>query len=667
MGIPHKSFVEPIDSVPDQAPVELAPSAAPSAVPGITQSPMASLSQTDPSFAQPPPGYMPGPTSYMKMFDDESPSSKFFMALASYGQDMPVSMKLKMAELQANKQLQETKMGWDNFYVGTAKARQVMTQQNRDAMMAGLESMPKLKYQISAIADPVERKAYAQSASTWLNSVSPGLGDHMMKFADNPALGYAMDGLADDPEYGDAFKEVIARVGIPNAYSHKDWLQVANARNHDMMNAIVLNHFNDEDSKKLHSGKMTEEEFRTAHSNASKDALVRGRIQQRDLLGMKLYMSSEEGVAQMAQHGVQTNKAALAHQIKQKSASPQDQAYEERKAILAQPNARTILGEDVYNKLTEDQEIFLGSRNKRNNLEESSPGNPVNLRFSILTGQKYKTVGEIANIKDPAEKAQMQKLAEQAQRESDENRPLAGAHAQDERVADPTGYYDMAHFNKTGRLKPVRGRFSKEQLFSDKTIAKVSEKARDEIKTYNLIEESSKSIFEVARKAYKPVNGITETARAMAETLLIKAAGDPSMLSDPLVIQAKQSFPELNEYLSQREALLGKFARTVSGEVGVLTDQDVGRVRNLFVTRGDAQRTIDAKEKALNKLMALNARFMKEVLGGADPDALRSSKEYQSAKYGILGTPGSVKQETSEAKPQGKGVDGLMADLEAGK
>lgn len=627
--------------------------------PGLDVAP-AGLPMTNRAFPEPPPGYMPGPTSATKMFDEESLMYKVGTTLMSIARQEPMHMKLKFAQQENDRKNQETKLGWDNFYKSAAQATMVMQKQNRDAMMAGLEAMPKLKYQVAAITDPAERQAYAKSAAAWLNSTSPGIGEHLMKFAENPALGYAMDGLAEDPDYGDAFKEIIARVGVPEAYTHPQWQKVAAARNHDMMNSIVLHHFNDVNSTKLHAGKMTEDEFRTAHEEAAKDAFVRGRITQRDLLGMKLYLTSTEGVEQMASKGVQTNKAALAHQIKQKEMSPKERQIEARQRLIDDKDQFALLSPAQQNELIEDQKIAQGLMSPRSNPSDT-PNNPFNQRLKTKSRGKLGSLSDIEKL-PKKEQAAAYALADQVQDELDSARAQAGAAAQEDKSADLSDVYDLREFRKSGKLVPMMGDVSVKELRSSKDMRKLSPKMVEEIKTYNALNENFQNIFADAKKAYDPdASWVSKKGRTGAEALLQAAAADPtSVLKAELAASAAESYPELAAYLSARESVLGKFARGVSGEVGVLTDQDAGRVRSMFPRSGDSPSIIRAKEKALKRLMDLNGKFMRETVAGIDPNALRQSKEYKDAVNGIFG---SVKGLDSPSQSTKTGVDALGDEM----
>lgn len=627
----------------------------------------AGLPMTNRAFPEPPPGYMPGPTSAAKMFDEDSLSYKIGTTLMSIAQGEPVHLKLKLAQQEADRKQQETKLGWDNYYKSAAQATMVMQKQNRDAMMAGLEAIPKLKYQVAAITDPVERKAYAKSASAWLNSTSPGMGDHLMKFADNPSLGYAMDGLAEDPDYGDAFKEIIARVGVPEAYSHPQWQKIAAARNHDMMSTVVLHHFNDEDSKKLHAGKMTEDEFRAAHDRASKDALVRGRITQRDVLGMKLYLSSPEGVEQMANNGVQTNKAALAHQVKQKEQGPiaaqQDVEFKKRQEILNDPDREKKYNPAYIKELEESQQIAMKQMAPRSNPSDT-PNNPLNQRLLTRSKGKIGSVADIAKL-PPKEQPAMYAMAEQVQNELDSAKAKAGADAQEGKAADTTGYYNIDTLKKTGKLVPVRGRVSIEDLRSNPAYGKFSPKQIEQLTDMSVVEGSYGQIFDAAKGVYADGGFL----QSQAESALISDPTNP--INAEKIRLAKKYYPELAAYVSRREATLGKFARSISGEVGVLTDQDVVRVRNLFPTAGDPASVIASKKKALEALVKLNKKFLAQVLTGGEFDParafeLKNSDEYINAKEGILG---SVEGLSSQPKKKSakSGVSALIDDMEAGK
>ena len=62
--------------------------------------------------------------------------------------------------------------------------------------------------------------------------------------------------------------------------------------------------------------------------------------------------------------------------------------------------------------------------------------------------------------------------------------------------------------------------------------------------------------------------------------------------------------PEIADYEALRQSMIGPLARAISGEVGVLTDRDIGRAENLLPKVGD---TPKVAEKKLNNLKTIIA------------------------------------------------------------
>jgi hypothetical protein len=604
------------------------------------------------------------------MFDEDSLAYKIGTTLASFGEAVPVHMKLKLAEQDADRKQQETKLGWDNFYQNNAKMRMLQQKHNQEAQMAYFEHLPRFKYQIAAIEDPVQRQQFTELAAKMSDSLYPGGGDFLRYFAKNPASVYDGDDLAEDPDYGPVVKERIAGMGYENWMKSKERESLSATRNFDRL-TFTTGHMPDEAMKQLSAGNMTEKDFRAAYVETLKDSLVQGQITQRGLMAAKMYLNTPEAEEQMAGLGVQTNKAALARQLKEKTQSPRELQAEKNFAQW-----QKIVDTDTSNKAqtqytpqeVADAKESLMVANKqmapRSNPSDT-PNNPLNQRLEMRTKGEIRSVGDIARMPKTRQPA-LYKLAETVQAELDAAKPEAAASAQEGKSADTTGYYDLNALKTTGNLKPVRGRVSIEELRSNSAYGKFNEKQIQALTDMQVVEGSSKQIFDAARKAYAGSGG--SFLQSQAESALMNDPTSPGYAEG--IRLAKKYYPDLSTYLARRESTLGKFARSVSGEVGVLTDQDVIRVRNLFPTAGDTASMIKSKEKALAGLVALNKRFLNHVLTGGEFDTVRASEvrnspQFFDAKEGILGSV-----EGLSAAPRNKpkqGLSSLMDKMEAGR
>ena len=135
------------------------------------------------------------------------------------------------------------------------------------------------------------------------------------------------------------------------------------------------------------------------------------------------------------------------------------------------------------------------------------------------------------------------------------------------------------------------------------------------------------STFEKELKSFKSVGGETEIPTPKT-TEQVKQAGKYSDVeksinlleqnlkqaelkgpaSRPLAfinsLTSGSIFPETADYNSLRKSLIGPLARTISGEVGVLTDKDIARAEGLLPKLTDAAKVRENKLNNLRQLLA---------------------------------------------------------------
>ena len=616
----------------------------------------------DRALPQPPPGYVPGPTSMPSMLNEDSMLYKISTVLQSFGEKVPMQMQLRMAEQEMTQTRDTNKRAWDNYYANISTMRDVQAMHNRDATKALFEVLPFMQNEISKHVDPKERASATAHYAKYAEGLQKGGADLVGLYGSNMSHVMAMQDLIADPDYGPQIQERVAAMGWYEFLKTKEGQQLSLNVQTDRFShqaAKLPGPVQDKIRTSAESGKpMKEAEFKKHYKEHLLDELANGTIRKEGYSAALEHLNTDRGREQMTHIGIETDEMFAKRELKRKERTPEqelkDDAIEMYRNIVAQPE---VFGPAKVREAQENLERFADLRAKQKDMD-ASPNAQFNQILMGVSSGVARTSDDLfvnpQNLKrDQAWHAQtmdiLSKLRAQGAQEVKSNVP-----------ADLTGWYDVGHFGKTGQLLPLKGKIALEDLHTNPNYGKLSDKARDEIKTYNLIEQSSTSIFSAAKKAYSATGIIGKMSQAQAETALVKAAADPSLLNNQLVVLAKEYFPELAEYVSQREAVLGKFARSVSGEVGVLTDQDVGRVRNLFATVGDTPKIIAAKEKALNKLMALNKTFMREVVSGqADADVLRSNPKYRTAVDGIIGSVG-----TPTGKSDSKsGVNSLLDEM----
>ena len=206
---------------------------------------------------------------------------------------------------------------------------------------------------------------------------------------------------------------------------------------------------------------------------------------------------------------------------------------------------------------------------------------------------------------------------------------------------DTSNYILADKLLATGHAIPVRENVTEGELRTNKNFLKVTPEQKKELRELNVSIESTKQIFESAEEAFKG----DSSKMGLSAAELAMTSEESALTLGPKLL-AKQSYPKLAEYVARRESTLGKFARSVSGEVGVLTDQDVGRIRNMFPTATDTKTIRKSKEKSIHALIELNRKFAVEVLAGDlspdEVDTLKRSDKYKNAAQGILGSAEGV-------------------------
>jgi hypothetical protein len=94
--------------------------------------------------------------------------------LASYGESVPVNLKIKMAQQEFDLKQNENKLAWDNYYKSVQQSRAELQQHARAAQQGFLTMWPNIKAQVSSILDPAKRKELSQHWATISESLAPG-------------------------------------------------------------------------------------------------------------------------------------------------------------------------------------------------------------------------------------------------------------------------------------------------------------------------------------------------------------------------------------------------------------------------------------------------------------------------------------------------------------
>lgn len=109
---------------------------------------------------------------------------------------------------------------------------------------------------------------------------------------------------------------------------------------------------------------------------------------------------------------------------------------------------------------------------------------------------------------------------------------------------------------------------------------------------------------EKAKEGLLKIQGVQDNADAIAQkvTELGPDVFGPSARSRGVILGILQKVglaPQITQYEAMRQALIAPLARAISGEVGVLTDRDIGRAEGLLPKIGDSQEEVQRKLETL--------------------------------------------------------------------
>lgn len=647
-----------------------APHEHPGSLPGVTGLGDAAIglyTASEAAMPSPPPGYHPGPLAPVRQEYEDSMLYKVGSVLASYGESVPVNLKIKMAQQEMDLKQQTNKLAWDNYYKSNEVARNLSKAQNRDASKEFLQLLPNMKAQLFSMVGESEekRRPFLNHMKNIAESLHPGGGDLLEFFSGNMSTVFAADAILSHPDksISGQSQALVGQMGYDQWIKSPQHAVVARQMNTDYLTAVV-GRLPKPVHDKLVSKGLPEPEFREL---VKKQAYEQG-MRPVDVASMLAHLDTEEGDGQMANMGVKTNKAALAQQVKSHELTAIEQGrneeYLSKKSILDDHAANPGKYNDSYIKTVKDEVAVFHKLQAPETSPGPNPNNTFNNAFKIATQGKLGSVDDIAKL--PAkEQAAMYKVAEKTLGEV----RAASAEAQkDAKMSTPAiadNYINADELLKTGKVVPVREAVSEGEIRTNRKYIKITPEQRKELRELNVAVESAKQIFDSADQAFSgDTNAMTF---AIAERALL---AEDNILTAPQKAIAKGAYPKLAEYLARREGTLGKFARGVSGEVGVLTDQDVGRVRNLFPVGGDTPELRKAKRKSMENLLALNRKFAHEVLAGEmSPDeaaALKNSDKYKSAVNGLFGSlEGNIAGSTApQGAPPG---ESLLKKMKKGK
>ena len=631
----------------------------------------------------PPANYTPGYTAPVRQEYEESPLFKLGMVLQGFATpagELPPVFKLRLAQQKMDLEASQNKLAWDNYYQTNQTLEVAAKEHNRSAMFKAFEMMPQFKGHLASIDDPATRERMGNWYGKMLDSLAPGLGDVMRTMGTNPSRILGFDHLLKDTgPIGKGFRELTKGRSYEELAKDPAVHKLLELHGRDTIPVIISRMSNDDRARLANKG-IKEDEFTQLFVEAAKDASFQNTPQ--DIAYARSLLSTDFGQASMAQHGVQLNSTALKQQEKSKDDPIKAGAHEEylaAKAKLNDPKATPSEKEEAKDLVAR----YHGTKAKELETPDN-PNSPVNQRFSakaMEAGIAARNLGDVEKLPDGPVKKHAIKLWQEARKEQDQASPMGSLAAKMATPGDTSNYVMAEDLRTRGEVVPVRDNVSAGELLGNKKYLKITPEQRKELRDLKAIVSNADNIFRSAREALTP--DITGSVGAVTAEAVLAAEDNPFTANAKAI--AKASHPKLAVYVAERERTLGKFARAVSGEMGVLTDQDTGRVRNMFPSASDTPDIITAKEKSLKALVALNRKLAAEILAGElspeEADVLKRSDKYRSAVNGIFGgAEGAGKGSktggtggtgdtggTGSAEPKKSPADALLEKMKAEK
>lgn len=629
---------------------------------------------------KPPQGYGMGETSAAAFAAEDSPLGKianFFVGMNTPPGELATHDRLRLAKHKAFLDESADKLAWANYNDTHAVRNENLKHGNRQAIHDGMEFMANVKTWMSGMT-PEEMEVSIPHFRNMLHHFNPELAELPQAFKNSPATMLGFDSAANDPVYGPGLKRLAA--GRPYIDIVKDPEIQSYIKMHGM---DVINKINTrikkDDQIRIAKGEVGQEEYTQLYMAAAMDPSLDAKGI--DLAFAKHALNTEYGEAIMTRMKIQTDKHALKMANKEKPDTEETmggiKAQEYRKDE-AKYNAWVALNKEHPGSIPDEQvaaqkkrlAIALGVENKDQGV---NPQNNVNQRLDILSKGKYKNVDSLSDIKDPKERGQAYALAERARHEADQ---ASAASAQAVKLSGPHNMVDKPIYtlNSAGEPVQVTGEVSEGDYMKGKAGFTMTPDQKDKYGQIKYAASEGNRIFDMADKAYKAVSPAEKAAQVGRE----KGLG-----SEYTAWTLTDSFPEHKAYLDERNSLLGKFSKSLGGEVGVLTQQDIERVVKMFPTPSDTEKIRAMKRAGFNRIIALNTRVVMSLIkgnhgtkfeGSVTPEQMSKMKADPKLRAEVEGTIGSIEGtvgsiEGSSPKDETKSSRGksLIEEMKAGK
>lgn len=594
----------------------------------------------------PPPGYTPGPLAPVRHEYEDSLLYKVGTILSSYGETVPTNLKIRLAQQEADLEQDKHKLAWDNYYQNNEMVRSTLAKHNRDAQQDFLNVFPNIKAQISSIADPVQRKKLADHWAMTAEAMAPGSGALVNFFHENQSAVYSADAMLSDPDtsISQPALEMVKRMGYENAVQSKEWLALSHIQNRDRVNSIAAR-MPLSARQALADGKMDENEFRQIF----KATMLESQLRPVTMAAAQAFLDTPQGQGIMVGLGVETNDLKTAKAKKEKpddlAGQLKNEDVKKTKRLLDFADANPgVLPEQVVKDARLRMDRHLGLEAKGKEPGDFSKNNPLAAFLMSVSKSEFSDPHEMMANQVPgsAEHTRRQKFLDAALIKQAEARPLAGNEAKLEMLKDLTK--EPVFRFKNGRLERVKGELSERDYRSSNDLITMSESQRSKISDLRRDEGTGLALFDDAVKAFKAKDVSGRIGELAAENavngFLNKVPGAEAL--------AASKYPDVYNYISRKDAALGRYAKSLGGEAGVLTDQDIARVQRMFPTASDTTKTRAAKRHAFQQIIDLNREAIFSLLAtkkGTDEDGLVTitdldsvRDQYKDRVNGILGS-----------------------------
>lgn len=634
------------------------------------QGALASTTQYSNSLPSPPEGYHPGPMAPARHEYEDSTMFKIGSVLASYGESVPINLQLKMAQQEADLKQHANKRAWDNYYANNEAMRATLQAHARDAQKDFLSMWPNIKGQISSTIDPVKRKELADHWGTLAESLSPGSGKLVAYFNDNMASVLDGDDLLgdEDASVSGPAQKVLSSMGYDNWIMSKERQQMSAVRNVDRT-ASVVGRMAKPMQEKLASARAgtgpgpDEIEFRKEF----KQTLLQSGLRTTAMMAAQLFLDTEQGQNMMTGLGVRTNAITAQKQKKSHELSDiergRNEEYTQKKSLLEDAASNPGKYTESYLKTVKDEVAVF----HKLQAPETSPGpNPNNTFNNAL---KIKSRGKLSSADDIAKLplSEQQAAYALADKTLDEVREASAQAQMQARMDTPHDNAGSPVFEMTPNGEIKRVKIGSEREYRTGKHFKMTPEQLKKTGEFQYVKSAGLDLLDKADLAY--------TAKTEWEFKKQQAA--ELAMTDPLTDKlfgsaAKKAYPRIADYVAGRGSQLGKFARSLGGEVGVLTDQDIFRVEKMFPTASDTSYVRKLKRNAFLKLVELNKTAITTALignegtgneGQLSVEQMADLKtQYKSTVDGILGSIEGIDSRTEGPPSKAKKPAALQVD-----